>query len=252
MKKIFYAPKMDGWNDAYNHPLFEDEVFIPIQPYLSYYKNYHQKHVYWECPAWKNYYKNSFVIFSQLDMEISYEKSSGKISRDSFKYCTFDEGNSESTFFDIPEDFHTSHNNVVHPYHDLIIGQIRQQYVFWSNEKLKNLWIEILPPINIEEKGMEIITAEYPFNRWMRPMLCAYKFKNEKTFIKRGDPIGIVRIKNLNHYTNNIFLERDYPPNEIIRKSENHSLLKMFLPKKSWDLIKTNEESKCPFKKFLK
>lgn len=250
MKKVFYAPKMDGWNDAYNHPLYEEEVFIEPQSYLTYYKKYHSKHVYWECPAWQNYYKNCFVIFSQLDIEITFDKSTGRISNNSFKYCTFDEGNSENTFMDIPPDFHTDPRNAVMPYHDLVIGQIRQQYILWTDTKIKNMWIEILPPIGIEQNGMELITAEYPFSRWMRPILCAYKFKNERTVIKRGDPIGVIRIKNLDRYTDSILLERKYPSENIQRKSMNHSLIKMFLPKKSWDLIKNKQESKCPFKRL--
>jgi hypothetical protein len=251
MKKIFYAPKMEGWNDSYNHPLFEEEVFIEPQSYLSYYKEYHKKHVYWECPAWQNYYKNCFVIFSQIDIEIEYNKDTGNIKEKSFKYCIFDEGNKESAFMDVPMEFHTSPRNAVLPYNGLIIGQIKQHYVFWSKNNNKNMWMEILPPIGIEELGMEIVTAEYPFSRWYRPMLCAYKFKNEITNIKRGQPIGVVRIKNLNNYNEMFVIERKYPPEEIQRKSYNHSLMKMFLPNKSWDMIKDNKESKCPFKRFL-
>lgn len=243
---------MEGWNDCYNHPLFEDEVFIEPQPYLSYYKDYHKKYVYWECPAWQKYYKNCFVLFSQLDIEIEYNKTTGDITHDSFKYCTFDEGNMEGTFRDIPPNFHTLDRNSVRPYTDLVIGQIKQHYIFWPKKNQKNLWIEILPPVEIDQSDREIITAEYPFSRWYRPILCAYKFKNEVTTIKRGEPIGIVKIKNLNNYNNSFSLERKYPPEDIQRKSSNHSLLKMFLPNKSWELIKNEKTKKCPFEKLWK
>lgn len=246
MTNVFYAPKMEGWNDSYDHPLFEDEVFLGIQPYLSYYKDRHSKHVYYDCPAWKNYYKNCFVIFSQVDIDIRYDKKTGLIDRNSYQYCTFDEGNPEGTIFDVPAEFR---NTEIRPYSNLIIGQIKQHYVFWSSEKKKNLWIEIFSPPETIEKNMEIITAEYPFNKWKRPMLCAYKFNSENTFIKRGEPIGIVRIKNLDNYTESISLKRLYPPKEIQRKSLNHSLMKMFLPNRSWEIM-NKETSKCPFKKF--
>ena len=56
MKKIYYAPFMEGYQFGWEHPLFEEEVYIPIQPYLTYYKKYHEKHTYWKCPAWKHYW----------------------------------------------------------------------------------------------------------------------------------------------------------------------------------------------------
>ena len=46
MKNIYYAPKMEGYVDEYYHPLFENEVYLPVKPYLQYYKDYHSKHTY--------------------------------------------------------------------------------------------------------------------------------------------------------------------------------------------------------------
>jgi hypothetical protein len=84
----------------------------------------------------------------------------------------------------------------------------------------------------------------------MRPTICAYKF-NEPTIIKRGDPIGILRFRNSRKYDENFRLERKDIPQNVMRKAYNHSILKKFLPKKSWDFIKDEpKESKCPFSKL--
>ena len=248
MRNVYYAPKMEGYSDTFNHPLFEDEVFIPIQPYLKYYKENHSKHTYWECPAWKKYYKNVYVIFSQVDFEISYEKNTGVISPQSYDHCVFDEGRSSNNFDGPPEFFGRTDNSL--PYHGLAIGQLKQHYIFWTDHRKKDDWIEVLDSPSIDA---ELIRGEFPFSRWFRPTLFAYKFTSEVTTVKRGDPIGLIKFKNESNMLLDYSLERKKVPDDVYRKSITHPRLKMFLPKVSWDLIKspTKQESKCPFKKFF-
>lgn len=232
---------------SYDHPLFEEEVFIPPVPFLQYFKEQHSKHVYWQCPAWKNLHKNSYVFFSQLDIKISYNKQSGIVNEESFNYCNFDEA--ASARYEGPGKLPR-----LSQYHGVAIGQLVQHLVFWpENSKNKNLWLEILPvPDMIKTHNAELIGGEYPFSRWFRPSLFAFKFHNQETVIKRGEPLGIIKFKNLNDYTETINLSRADIPDNIIRKALNHTKLKIFLPTVSWGLIKNAPTSKCPFKNFWK
>lgn len=247
MKTVFFAPKMEGYSMPFDHPLFEDEVYLQPIPYLEYYKEQHVKHDYWKCPAWQKSFKNAYVFFSQIDMEVTYDKETGIVDNEAFKYFTFDEGNPpgmQNFSFDGPP---------VHrppaPFNGVAIGQTKQQLVFWSKDNSKSIWLEILPvPDFIRKHGAELIGGEFPFSRWFRPALFAFKFHQEKTIIRRGEPLGIVRFKNLNNYLEDITLEKTDIPEKIIRKSLNHSLLKLFLPNKSWGLIKEEPKKKCPFK----
>jgi len=232
---------------SYDHPLFEEEIYIEPIPYLQYFKEHHSKHVYWQCPAWKNLHKNSYVFFSQLDVNISYNKDSGIVNEESFNYCTFDE--SAGARYEGP-----NRPARVPQYHGVAVGQLAQHFVFWPEKsKNKNLWLEILPvPDMIKTHNAELIGGEYPFSRWFRPSLFAFKFHNQETVIKRGDPLGIIKFKNLNSYTESIELARAEIPNNIIRKALNHAKLKIFLPNLSWGAIKDAPVSKCPFRKFWK
>lgn len=258
MKTIYYAPKIENsGSKPYDHPLLEEEVFITVKPYLSYYKEHHEKHVYWNCPAWKKYYRNCFVIFSQSDIEIKFDKETGVVDPETYVYMNIDEGfaiNDVNLFGrnmnigDDPRTMGTISNFPKPPYHDLIIGQLHQHYVFWTEPQINTLWVEILPPL-IPPKKSELITAEYPIGRWLRPMICAYKF-SENAFIKRGDPIGIVKFKNSKNYDEDFRMVRKEIPANVMKKSHNHSILKKFLPNQSWDLIKNDPKSKCPFSKF--
>lgn len=249
MQTVYYAPKMEGYSTPYGHPLFEEEVFIQPVPFLEYYKEYHNKHVYWKCPAWQKYYKNCYVIFSQKDIVINYKKDNGEITRESFEHCVFDEGAEEGVIPAVntggPQIHHTM------PYHGIAVGQIRQHYVFWNESKNKHLWVEIIsPPDLIKTHGLEIISAEYPFSRWLRPSLFAFKFHNESTVLKRGTPLGIVRFKDVTDHSIDFELKRKEPTDTIKRKSQNHSLLKYFLPNKSWNMIKDEPKDNCPWKRF--
>ena len=233
MKKIYYAPFMEGYQFGWEHPLFEEEVYIPIQPYLSYYKEYHEKHTYWKCPAWKHYWKNSFVIFSQMDMTITYDKDTGVVDQWSYDFINVDEGKSPPTLMKPPT-----------PYNGVLVGQMHQHFVFWSKEKTRDTWVEIVSPPSFAEKGIEIISAEYPFNRWPRMILSACRFNNEVTNISRGEPIGVIRFRS---YDTTFSLERKDAPDKLRVKSHNLARVKNFLPNKSWEIIK---ENKCPMRKF--
>lgn len=257
MKTIYYSPKIqNSGSKPYEHPLLEEEIFVPIKPYLVYYKEYHEKHVYWQCPAWKKYYKNCFVIFSQSDIMVKFEKETGIVDPETYLYMDIDEGfaiNDINIFgrnmvgTDPMQMQHAQPPPLI-PYHGLIIGQLHQHYVFWTEPQIKTLWVEILPSI-MSPKSSELITAEYPVGRWLRPMICAYKF-SENTHIKRGDPIGIVKFKNSNNYDEDYRMVRREIPSNIMKKSYNHSILKKFLPNQSWEFIKNDHKSKCPFSKF--
>ena len=227
MKKIYYAPFMEGYQFGWEHPLFEEEVYIPIQSYLSYYKEYHEKHTYWKCPAWKHYWKNSFVIFSQMDMTITYDKNTGVVDQWSYDFINVDEGKSPPTLMKPPT-----------PYNKVLVGQMHQHFTFWSKEKTKDIWVEIVSPPSFAEKGIEIISAEYPFNRWPRMILSACRFNNEVTNILRGEPIGIVRFRS---YDTAFSLERKDAPDKLRVKSHNLARVKNFLPGKSWEIVKENK-----------
>jgi hypothetical protein len=245
---------MDGNRAPYDHPLFDDLAYIPPVPFLTYFKEQHAHHTYSKCPAWKSSLKNSYVFFSQTDVEINYNKDTGVVSDESFNHCTFDEATGLITEL-MPFGKQQGGPKDSPPYSGVAVGQLVQSVLFWPKDsKFKNMWLEIQPiPDMIQTHRAELIGGEFPFSRWFRPIMFAFKFYSEKTIFKRGDPIGIVKFKNIDNYLEEIFLEKIEPPDSMIRKIENHTRLKNFLPNKSWGLIKDNiAHNRCPFRKFWK
>jgi hypothetical protein len=249
MKTILFAPKIDGYPQPYDHPLLDDVAYIQPVPFLTYFKDQHVNHTYSKCPAWRSSFKNSYVFFSQIDIEISYNKETGVVNNDSFEYCSFDEAN--GLIHELMP-FGSQRGGPKNPpaYHGVAVGQINQPIMFWPKDKqFKNMWLEIQPiPDMIKTHNAELISGEFPFSRWSRPSLFAFKFHNEKTVFKRGDPLGIIKFKNLDNYLEDVVLEKIDPDDKIIRKFESHSRLKNFLPNKSWGLIKEAPKKSCPFK----
>jgi len=243
MKKIFFAPKIDNYNDPYNHPLLDEVAFIPPTKFLEYFSNNHINHTYWKCPAWKKYYQNTFVFFSQIDINIKYDIKSGIIDKESFKYCSFDEG-ADLTHEVFIGELPPEHPPKI-PYNGVAIGQIIQHYVFWPEKKDTDIWVEILPiPTMLTTHNVELIGGEFPASRWFRPCLFAYKFYSNETIIKRGEPLGLIKFKNLDNYLEDINIERSVIPDIISKKAFNHGFLKIFLPNQSWNLIKNKPITK--------
>lgn len=252
MKTICYAPHMNTSRTPYDHPLFDDIAYIPPVPFLTYFKDQHINHTYSKCPAWVSSFKNSYVFFSQTDIEINYNKDTGIVSDESFNHCTFDEANELITEL-MPFGKQQGGPKTSPPYHGVAVGQLVQSLVFWpKDDKFKNMWLEIQPiPDMIQTHRAELVGGEFPFSRWFRPSMFAFKFHSENTVFKRGEPLGIIKFKNLNNYLEDISLEKVEPTDSMIRKIENHTRLKNFLPNKSWGLIKDNPaSSSCPFSKF--
>jgi hypothetical protein len=252
MKTVFYAPKIDNYQLPFDHPLLDEVAYIPPVPFLTYFKDSYAQHTYAKCPAWKTSFKNSYVFFSQMDVEITYNKETGVVNDESFNYCSFDEA--KGLIHEIMPFGPRRGQKEPPPYHGVAVGQLSQHLIFWpKDDTVKNMWLEIQSiPDMIRTHNAELIGGEFPFSRWFRPSLFAFKFHNEKTVFKRGDPLGIIKFKNLDDYLEDIELVRADPSDKMIQRSENHTRLKNYLPNKSWNLIKDAPARTCPFKWWRK
>ena len=91
MTKIYYNPNyqtIKATNSPaqtdLSHPLFIPEYYIPPQRYIDYAKEQHKDHSYYKCPAWKQYWANTFVVFNQMDINFKWQKSDGLVYDSSF------------------------------------------------------------------------------------------------------------------------------------------------------------------------
>lgn len=260
--KIFYSPcyhppgdnldQPEGPTSIWAHPLHSDLVFKAPRKMLEYQEEDHIKHTYWDCPAWKSYWSNTWVVFNQLDVEIEYEKSSGSITSSNFRFDRINQSIMIAEGKLNTQGLRQNSSDIGMPYNGNLVFQLPQLLLFWLPNKDPNVWVEVLPyPSLFHETGLELISVEYPFSRWHKPVNPAFKAHSSKFKLRRGQPIYMVRFKSNKNNTYDLRQWQDpEPPEWIINKANKQAKLKRWLRNSSWDFIKDDKESKCPFKKF--
>ena len=256
MTKIYYNPNyqtIKATNSPaqtdLSHPLFIPEYYIPPQRYIDYAKEQHKDHSYYKCPAWKQYWANTFVVFNQMDINFKWQKSDGLVYDSSF-----DRNKAADDIF-IQEGkiqaYDSAKSSNPYQFRDFLVIQWSQSMMFWPEKPNKNLWIELIPAPELHHKtGMELIAAEIPLGRWYRSVNGAYRCHATDVKVPRGTPLYCVRFRGSKDNSYDIERWKDFePPNEVQRKFRLNQGIKNWLPGKSWGMIKDDveEESKCPF-----
>tara|TARA_Y100000361_G_scaffold153885_1_gene177089 strand:+ start:4440 stop:5243 length:804 start_codon:yes stop_codon:yes gene_type:complete len=257
--KIFYSPiyhlpsgfveqPPNSNTSIWDHPIHSEHAFIPPKRVLEYEEESHKGHSYWECPAWKSYWANSWVVFNQLDYEVEYDKATGCITSSSFRpsrfqdYMMINEGKIRG------DGINWSSEQIGLKYTGNLVFQLPQLLYLWLPDKQRNVWVELCAyPGMFHKTGLEFISVEYPFSRWARATNAAFKAHSSKFRIKRGDPLYVMRFRG---GKNNAYDLRKYheaePPREHKIRLNQHQSLKQWVKGVSWNLIKKDEEKKCP------
>jgi len=263
--KIYYAPcyhppvgyiEQDPRSNTciWDHPLHSEHAFIPPQRALEYSAEDHKGHSYDECPAWRSYWANTWIVFSQTDLQIEYEKETGLITKTSFgtkpfrDYITLNEGK----IYDNGTIWSSSYMGC--QYVGNLVFQLPQLLFMWLPNNERNIWIELSAyPTLFHETGLEFISVEYPIGRWHRPANAAFKAHGSKIKIKRGQPLYTMRFRGGKNNAYNLRRwEEPLPPKDLQVRLNQHQALKQWVPGVSWNLFRKDEESKCPFYKFWK
>lgn len=226
-----------------NHPLYMDDVFIPPQRYTEYTKAEHSKHGYSRCPAWKQYWSNTFVFFNQMEVTFKWNKDTGMLYDTSFPI----ERSADYLFVQEGKDTPRNPNNF---FKDKFVFQYAQSAMIWPEKQNKNGWIELIPfPDTYHKYGLELICADFPFGRWFRSVNAAYRCHATSITMPRGMPLYCVRFRGFKGNNFNLKRWEGDLPKDVYTKFRQHQGIKNWIPKKSWSFIKDDveEESKCPF-----
>ena len=237
-------------DDIWDHPLHNEGVFIPPRRVLEYEQERHVGRSYNDCPAWKSYWAQSFVVFNQVDLHIKYNKSTGLITymniplKDFSKYFLINEGSNA----------HFNSEQIDAEYRGLLLFQLAQSMFMWTDKKYRNVWVELSPwPDLYHKKGLEFINVEYPFSRWCRPVNAAFKAHAPEFELKRGEPLFVMRFRGAknNAYDLKRWADPFGPPKELKKRLNQHQTLKQWVKGVSWSLINKDEPvKKCPFNPF--
>lgn len=247
---VGYVENAGGRDDIWDHPLHNEGVFIPPQRMLEAEQARHADRSYQQCPAWKSYWSQTWVVYNQIDLKIEYNKQTGLISNTNFplqdfnKYMLINEGSNR----------HFSSTQMGCEYNGYLVFQLAQSLFMWLPDKQKNIWVELAAHPDLYHKtGLEFLNVEYPFSRWCRPANGAFKAHSSKFEIKRGQPLYTMRFRGAKNNAYDLRRWKDFsgPPKHLQKRLNQHQSLKQWVKGVSWNLIKNDvEEKKCPFRMF--
>ena len=200
---------------------------------------------YLKCPAFQDYYKNTFIIKSPVDIKLNINKDGENFHINS--------PNNTQEFFD----------RFIHVRHDenklYLTLSIQIQYVFISKD---SVMVEVLPTNfhNTSFRGnINLIGGTFDISKWYRPVDFTFEVIDgcNTIDIKRGDPLMYVRFNTNNKVkleeqeyneeliqTVNACLDtKYYKPNNTMQ--ENYNIAEKVINK-----IKNKLFKGCPFKKL--
>ena len=187
---------------------------------------------YIKCPAFLEYYKNTYLIRSPIDIKITYDNGQLYITPQN-------------------QDFYNSYIN--HRGHqitetDPFLMSFVLQYLFIAD---KDCFVEVLPASfhSIATK-IRTIQGTFNINKWFRPIEFAFEFinENEPLVIKRGDPLFYVKFRTPKD--EKVFLEQKDFEKSVLNNVKACVNLKNALPNCSLNyLYKLAQRIKLPFKK---
>ena len=229
MKKVNYFSTIGFSGDTDEEYLPPDYIIHPKKWIGEQDRNYfHNK-----CPAWKEWGKNTWIVYQQFDLEFEY------ISEEKRIITNLTQENFDNYFW-LQEHWLDGEHPTI---------QLRDTYLFWT--KNKDVWIEQIPHPLISRQGIEIIPGTFPISVWQRPVVCGFNILDYDVNIKiaRGTPLYYIRF--YSKKGDSLFsLNRETVPKEVMESQKQNIRLKDYDRFASWDLIQDRlkkEDSSCPF-----
>ena len=158
----------------------DNMVFFEPEPFLKYFIGSRiKKQSYFKCPAFLDFYKNTFVIRCPFDFDISINQTDQGIN---FSIKAEDEKFFKKYIHVDPVE--NGENQVIH---------LRFFQLFYSKD---SVLLELLPPImHRNNNDANIISGVYDISKWIRCVEVGMEILNnqQKLTFKRGDPLYYIR-----------------------------------------------------------
>jgi len=232
---------------------FQHGLFFEPEPVLKHIVSERNKDVrYLKCPAVKDYYKNTFVIRSPIDLSFEIKRNEMDV-----RYCVTH--NYDQEFF----------NNYVHErFNENPIPMISMEfcsYIFYSEKSI--LAEQLHPALSMHSSEVSrktsIISGTFDISKWVRPFTYSFEVVDYKSpiTIKRGDPLYYVRFnvkenvklqrvmfdKDIKDISDACLTVKNFVQNNSMEN--NYNIIKPFLDFHKQKLFKNG---KCPFSRWFK
>ena len=223
-----FAPKINELEEVF---FFEPESVID---YLS---TSRKKNEILKCPAFLDYYKNTYLIKAPIDITLNISNSMINCLQG------------------LPADYLNMIVTNRFKEGDLhFTSSLAWFYTFYSKE---SVMIEVIPPTwhkNSFQNNINLITATFDISKWVRPLEFAFEVIDDTKplVIKRGDPLYYIRFNTLDK----VKLIKQEPTKELENLISMCLSVKAYSPKHSMEknysfmkkMIDKLKPKRCPFR----
>ena len=177
-KKIFYNYVVGGSEKAFADEteldFWADDYFEPPTPAL---KDYPTTYRHYQCPAFKEYYKNTWVMRQSFPLGMIYKSTEQKI-----------ETNISQDNFDA---YFMLGNGWLDGEHPEV--QFKQGYCFWTEDT--DVWLEQFQHPDLARLGLDTVSGAFPISVWQRPINLGFTIKtyDQHIWLEKGSPLCYVR-----------------------------------------------------------
>lgn len=193
-----------------------------------------------KCPAFNTYISNTYMICANIDIELTWDKESKRLS---------------SNLMPMAHDTHIHlHSHDFVPDVDPPIVSMLSSMLFVADQPVI---IEMTPPYNHIDPAWRSMPGSFNIYNWFRPVIPSIEMLHTRVSIKRGQPLMYIRFKTEN-FKDNIVLERVERSDKLEHLVNSCLSVKNYQPSLSWKIANSfnpirpkNLLKTCPFKKWF-
>jgi hypothetical protein len=199
------------------------------------------------CPAFIDYYKNTFLMRAPVDLTITLGE----------------DGHLQTQQYD--QDFYNFHvTERFEPGDKHITISVEFMNIFLSEESVLMQQLPAVLEHNESLKNIHLIGGQFDISKWVRPLTFAFEIHDitKGVHIKRGDPLYYIKFVT----DEKVELVRQELTPELVKVYSGCTRLKEFIPNNTMEqnygllapylkVVKDKlfpKRSKCPFSKFFK
>jgi hypothetical protein len=193
-----------------------------------------------KCPAFSTYISNTYMIFSNIDVELTWDNTNKVLNSN------------------LPQHAYNTHINL--HYQDFVpdvdppIVALMSSILFVADQPVV---MEMTPPYNHIDPAWRMMPGSFNIYNWFRPVIPTFEMLHTKVSIKRGQPLMYIRFKTEN-FKDNVVLERMERTNELEHLVNSCLSVKTYQPSLSWRIANSFNPIRprkllksCPLKKWL-
>jgi hypothetical protein len=175
-----------------------------------------------ECPAQKEYYKNTWVFRSPFSFSCKF------MSDEHEKSLVFEGMHADA----VPVLFTNKHIYLNTPLPEF---QISIFNYLWTDSP--NVWVEQIPAEGFSRSGAELVCGTFPISSWVRPLSIGLRMTGDELKVEKGDPLFRVRLIDKANDDKIRLYKSDEMPERVRRVWEQGGRFVKYNKKKSWPAI---------------